>query len=87
MRKQVDIVIGACLREVRLRQGLTQTQVASACEEPQSFVSKLELGDRGFRFAELFVYAQALGVEPKELFAEINRSLARHLRKQSDKQK
>jgi len=34
------------LREARLAAGLTQTQVAERLGKPQSFVSKVELGER-----------------------------------------
>jgi transcriptional regulator with XRE-family HTH domain len=48
------------LREARLAAGLTQTQVAGRLGKPQSFVSKVELGERRIdpvelrRFAELY---------------------------------
>jgi len=48
------------LREARLAAGLTQVQVAERLGKPQSFVSKVELGERRIdpvelrRFAELY---------------------------------
>lgn len=48
------------LREARVAAGLTQTQVAARLGKPQSYVSKIELGERRIdpielrRFAELY---------------------------------
>lgn len=48
------------LRKARLAAGLTQTQVAARLGKPQSYVSKIELGERRIdpvelrRFAELY---------------------------------
>ena len=50
------------LRELRHEAGLTQVEVASRLDEPQSFVSKYESGERRLDVIELRHVAQALGV-------------------------
>jgi transcriptional regulator with XRE-family HTH domain len=51
------------LRELRVEAGLTQVEVAERLEEPQSFVSKYEAGERRLDVVELGQVAAALGVE------------------------
>ena len=46
------------IREARLEVGLTQAQVALALGKPQSFVSKVESGERRLDFVELQVLAR-----------------------------
>jgi transcriptional regulator with XRE-family HTH domain len=49
------------LREIRTETGLTQVQVAARLDEPQSFVSKYESGERRLDVVELRLVAEALG--------------------------
>lgn len=63
--------IGACLRQARKESGLTQVELASRLTLPQSFVSKLESGERSLHASEFFTYAAALGVEPQDLLSSI----------------
>lgn len=50
----------ALLRELRQEAGLTQVQVARLLDEPQSFVSKYESGERRLDVIELRLVATAL---------------------------
>ena len=52
----------AVLRALRLEAGLTQAQVATALDVPQSFVSKYESGERRLDVVELRHVAKTLGV-------------------------
>jgi transcriptional regulator with XRE-family HTH domain len=49
------------LREARLAAGLTQTQVAARLGKPQSYVSKIELGERRIDPVELRQLAKLYG--------------------------
>lgn len=51
----------ALLRELRIEAGLTQIEVAERLDEPQSFVSKYESGERRLDVIELGQVAEALG--------------------------
>ena len=46
------------LKEARKLAGLTQAQVAQLLQEPQSFVSKCESGERRVDFVELKEFAR-----------------------------
>ena len=49
------------LKAARVEAGLTQTQVAHLVGRPQSFVSKIEVGERHVDFIELQVLASIYG--------------------------
>jgi transcriptional regulator with XRE-family HTH domain len=49
------------LRDLRDEAGLTQVEVAGRLDEPQSFVSKYESGERRLDVIELRHVAEALG--------------------------
>ena len=64
-------VVGKCMRQLRKEQHLTQSQVARRLDVPQSFVSKVETGERSLRVSELFSYSFALGTSPKEIVSRL----------------
>lgn len=49
------------LRAARVEAGLTQGQVGRIVGKPQSFISKIEVGDRGVDFIEIQVLARIYG--------------------------
>ena len=49
------------LRQVRLNAGLTQAEVAEALGKPQSYVSKLESGDRSLDLIEMREFCMVCG--------------------------
>jgi transcriptional regulator with XRE-family HTH domain len=51
------------LRQARETAGLTQAEVAQALRRPQSFVSKIESGERRLDPIELWHLARLYGVE------------------------
>jgi transcriptional regulator with XRE-family HTH domain len=53
----------ALLRELRDEADLTQVQVAERLDEPQSFVSKYEAGERRLDVVELHQIADVLGTD------------------------
>lgn len=66
-----NTVVGKALRDLRIKAGLTQQQVAGKLSEPQSFVSKVETAERSLKLWEVFPYANALGVDPSELVSTV----------------
>ncbi len=60
----------ARLRAARKAAGLTQVVVAEALGKPQSFVSKVETGERRIDPVELSWFAELYGCEIAELLAE-----------------
>ncbi len=59
------------LREARIAAGLTQVQVAKRLGKPQSFVSKVELGERRIDPVELLRFAELYGRAVEWFLAEL----------------
>ena len=59
---QQQIALQTLLRELRQTAGLRQQDVADIIDEPQSFVSKYEIGERRLDILELHEICQALGI-------------------------
>jgi len=62
------------LIEARSAAGVTQAELAAQLARPQSFVSKIERGERQLDVVEFLGIAQALGVDPAELIAKLANS-------------
>ena len=50
------------LKSLRIKANLTQMDVASKLDKPQSFVSKYEIGERRLDIIELKLVCEALGI-------------------------
>lgn len=62
LRSIGDHTLRVLLRDAREAVGLTQEQLARRLNKPQSYVWKLENGERVFAYAEAPAYAEALGL-------------------------
>jgi len=62
--------MGRKLRELRMRKGLTMTELGRRVGMSQAQISRIETGKQGFRSATLVKMAQALGVDPVYFFVE-----------------
>ncbi len=60
----------------RKAKGLTQTQLADRLGGGQSFISKIERGERRLDVGEFVTVAQALGVEPVQFFSKLFHSFS-----------
>ena len=65
------------LRLVRTEAGLTQTDVATRLEQPQSLVSKYESGERRLDILELREVCAAIGMPFPEFIKKLENVLAR----------
>jgi transcriptional regulator with XRE-family HTH domain len=63
------------LREIRLAAGLRQADLAKRLDQPQSFVSKYETGERRLDILELRVICQALGLSLTEFASRLEDAL------------
>ena len=63
--------IGKALQLVRVERGLTQVELAASLGKAQSFISKIESGERSLHVYELFSYAEALGMDAQELVGRL----------------
>jgi transcriptional regulator with XRE-family HTH domain len=59
------------LRATRKANGLSQVAVAEKLDRPQSFVAKVENGERRLDVIEFVEYARAIGAEPSALFKQV----------------
>ena len=64
-------IVREALKEARLRHGLRQQDVAEVLGKPQSFVAKVESGERKADFIEVIDYCSAVGLNPKELLKRL----------------
>ena len=60
-------MLGARLRTLRQRHGLSQEQLAHKAQIPVNQVGRIERGEINPTVSTLYVLAQALGVEVKEM--------------------
>ena len=61
------------LVQARRDAGLTQVALAKKLGRPQSFVSKFERGERRLDVAEFLDVARALGIDPAQTIADLER--------------
>lgn len=59
------------LRDARIAQGMTQESLARMLEKPQSFVAKVESGERRLDVVEFVRIAHLLEVDPREVVGRI----------------
>ncbi|MBN8940631.1 MAG: helix-turn-helix transcriptional regulator [Rhizobiales bacterium] len=62
------------LVQARKDAGITQTELGKRVGQRQTFVSKVELGERRLDAAELIEFSRAILVDPYELMREAERS-------------
>lgn len=75
MNVAANKVCGRCLAQMRQDALLTQVELAERLGAPQSFVSKVETGERSLRLYEQFAYARALNVDIVSFVTTIDRAL------------
>ena len=63
----------------RKNAGLTQVELASRLSKPQSFVSKIERGERRVDTLEFCAIATALGLVPSQLLETVERQFPPNL--------
>jgi len=71
----------AQLRAERKAQGVSQVQVAETLGNRQTFVSKVETGERRLDVVELLGYLDAIGVDPAGFMERLRTRLRGILRK------
>lgn len=68
-------VLIATLVEARKDTGMTQVELSNRLKRPQSFISKIEQGQRRLDVIEFCAIARALGRDPVALFDTVYRKL------------
>lgn len=70
-------VVLRMLKEARERSGLTQVQLAKKLRQSQSFVSKIECGDRRLDIIQLRTICRLVGVTLAEFVDHLERELSK----------
>lgn len=65
-----QLVIKA-LRDARIARGITQQEVASAFGRPQSFIAKVESGERRLDVVEFVCFCRAVNVDPVSILDKL----------------
>jgi transcriptional regulator with XRE-family HTH domain len=73
-RREYKILLQV-LYQLRTSSGLRQEDLASKLDEPQSFVSKIECGERRIDLVELKDICEALGSSLEEFITEFKKAL------------
>ncbi|RUS65995.1 hypothetical protein CUZ56_02351 [Saezia sanguinis] len=59
------------LRDARIEQGITQEKLAQAFGRPQSFIAKVENGERRLDVVEFVHMARLLSLDPARILSQI----------------
>lgn len=76
MRNEAHKRFQELLVEARKNAGLTQTELSSRLDRPQSFVSKYERGERRLDVVEFGEVARALGGDPLRFLGKLYREIS-----------
>lgn len=79
MKKKVYIDqrerLSALLRDVRVKAGLTQSDLAAIIEKDQGYVSRYERGQRRLDLLEIRAICQAVGITLEEFARRLEKAL------------
>ncbi len=78
MDTNINRAIGKGLKDIRKKKNLSQKVLASRMGRLQSYVSKIEQGERALRVAEVFEYAEALDVNWQDLMLDVKVWVAKY---------
>ena len=73
LRSPEHIALMGVLREARLAASMTQADLAGRLGRPQSYVAKIETGERRVEVVEFILIARAMGRAPGEMVEEVAR--------------
>lgn len=69
--EMLDNMAREVLIAVRVAAHVTQKELAARLHRPASYVSEIERGNTWIRRSDFVAYANALGTDPRTLFAEV----------------
>lgn len=65
--KNIYILIGSRIKDIRESKGMTQQQISDICDFEKSTVSRIEAGRTNLTIKNLYKISQSLGVKMKDL--------------------
>ncbi|WP_375202099.1 helix-turn-helix domain-containing protein [Hyphococcus sp.] len=71
LRSKRHKLLRALLKEARLKAGLTQEEVAVLLGYPQSYIAKIEGGERRLEVVEFIALCEVIEVEPAAVIKKI----------------
>lgn len=77
LRTPGHLALMQVLIEARKEMGITQQELADRLRRPQSFVAKVETGERRLDVVELIEWAEGIGRSPSELVDRIAKAVPR----------
>jgi transcriptional regulator with XRE-family HTH domain len=75
MAGENDRKIGKTIREIRMRQGMSQRDLARKLGMPQSLMEEVENGTYALRLTDVFFCAEALGFDTHDLMHEFGQAI------------
>lgn len=72
LRKDRRSLLLKMLRDARLSAGLRQLDVANDLGRPQSYVAKIESGERKIDFVEVLDFCRVVRLDPADLVAKLS---------------
>lgn len=70
MADQLLVELGGRIREIRLKNNLTQAELANKCGCNRNYISMLERGERNPSYKSLVMVAKGLGVKVSTLMTD-----------------
>ncbi|MBS0307936.1 MAG: helix-turn-helix transcriptional regulator [Proteobacteria bacterium] len=64
----------AKIKAARNEAGLTQAQLAAVLQKPQSFIAKVEAGERRIDIVEFIYLAAAMKIDPAKFISELEQN-------------
>ena len=68
LEQKIKAAFGARLREGRHAKGLSQEELALACNLDRTYIGGVERGERNISLINIYKIAQALAIPPSQLF-------------------
>jgi transcriptional regulator with XRE-family HTH domain len=68
VEEQIQKRFGERIRELRKKKQLSQEALALVCDLDRTYIGGVERGERNISLINIYRIAEALGVDPKELF-------------------
>lgn len=69
-KSDIDTVFGKVLKEFRIKNKLTQEQLAEKLEISLKYISRIENGNSGIKTQTLIKYINILGINPNLIFKD-----------------
>ena len=70
-------VFGQVLREVRVKQKISQEELAASCELDRTYISLLERGKRQPTITTIFLLSDSLNIAPDKLIKKVHEKIAK----------